>query len=118
MMTTAIAAADECGIAHSNIFVFDSQESHVPEGCQSWRKLLSHGEASWIAVEDPNNAAATYFSTSGTSGLPKAAIVSHSYLTAQGEIQAETVSESDKVSRLKPGLLTYQPLTLLRCLIL
>jgi acyl-coenzyme A synthetase/AMP-(fatty) acid ligase len=107
-MTSAIAAADECGIPHSNIFVFDSQEGHVPEGYQSWRKLLSHGEASWIAVEDPSNTTAVYFSTSGTSGLPKAAVVSHSYLTTQGEIQAETVSGSDKVSRLKPGLTTHQ----------
>ena len=108
MITIAVAAADECGIPHSSIFVFDSQESHVTEECQSWRTLLSHGEASWIAVEDPNNTTAAYFSTSGTSGLPKAAVVSHSYLTSQGEIQAKTVSGSDKVSLVRPGLLTYQ----------
>jgi len=98
MLTTAIAAADECGIPHSNVFVFNLPGDHVPEGHQSWKKLISYGEQDWIAVEDADNATAGYFSTSGTSGLPKAAIVSHSYLTSQGQIQADNASASHKVS--------------------
>ena len=39
-----------------------------------------------MSVEDPNETTAVYFSTSGTSGLPKAAEVTHSYLVHQGEI--------------------------------
>jgi len=42
--------------------------------------LLSYGEADWVSFSDEQTAKATpaaYFSTSGTSGYPKAAVISH-----------------------------------------
>lgn len=108
MLSNASAAADECGIPRSNIFVFDLPGDHVPDDFQSWEKLLSYGKKDWLAVEDVDNTTAGYFSTSGTSGLPKAAIVSHSYLTSQGQIQANSAAASQKVGITKEFILQYK----------
>jgi len=98
-LTTAITAADECGIPHSNIFVFNVSGENVPNGHQSWTELLQYGESDWNLVADTDNTAAAYVSTSGTSGLPKAAILSHSYMVSQAEILSRTLSTSRKVRR-------------------
>lgn len=45
--------------------------------------LLEHGEKDWLRIQDEALARATpaaYFTTSGTSGLPKAAVISHAAL--------------------------------------
>lgn len=101
-LTTATTAADECGISRSNIFVFNMRGEDVPEGYQSWTQLLQNGEADWISVPDPDNTTAAYVSTSGTSGLPKAAILSHSYMVSQAKILSRTLSISQKVRRSSP----------------
>jgi acyl-CoA synthetase (AMP-forming)/AMP-acid ligase II len=98
-LTTAITAADECGIPRSNIFVFNVRGENIPDGYQSWTELLQHGESDWTSVADTGNTAAAYVSTSGTSGLPKAAILSHSYMVSQAEILSLTLSTSRKVRR-------------------
>lgn len=98
-LAAATTAADECGITRSNIFVFNMRGEDVPEGYRSWTELLQHGESDWISIADPGNTAAAYVSTSGTSGLPKAAILSHSYMVSQAEILCRTLSTSRKVRR-------------------
>ncbi|OJJ50997.1 hypothetical protein ASPZODRAFT_21502 [Penicilliopsis zonata CBS 506.65] len=48
--------------------------------------LLSHGEADWVVFHDKERATATpaaLFATSGTGGLPKAAVLSHAAIIAQ-----------------------------------
>jgi acyl-CoA synthetase (AMP-forming)/AMP-acid ligase II len=70
----------------------------VPDRHQSWTQLLPNGEADWTSVSDPDNTAAAYVGTSGTSGLPKAAILSHTYMVSQAEILSRTLSVSQKVS--------------------
>jgi acyl-CoA synthetase (AMP-forming)/AMP-acid ligase II len=49
---------------------------------------LAYGESDWIRLPNEKSAKATsaaYFTTSGTSGLPKAAVLSHAALIAQHE---------------------------------
>jgi acyl-coenzyme A synthetase/AMP-(fatty) acid ligase len=78
----------------------DYQNESIPEGHQSWKRLLSCGEKDWVQVEDPDNTPAAYVSTSGTSGLPKAAIIPHSYLVSQAGFQMETAAVRYKISSL------------------
>jgi long-subunit acyl-CoA synthetase (AMP-forming) len=85
-LTTAKTAADECRIPRSKIFVFNVRGEVVPDGHRSWTELLQHGDSDWTLVADTHSTAAACISTSGTSGLPKAAILSHSYMVSQAEI--------------------------------
>lgn len=98
-LTTAITAAGECGIPRSSVFVLNLHGEDVPEGYRSWTELLKHGESDWTSVADPDNTTAAYISTSGTSGLPKAAILTHSYMVSQAETLCRTLSTSPKVRR-------------------
>ncbi|PWY67174.1 acetyl-CoA synthetase-like protein [Aspergillus heteromorphus CBS 117.55] len=57
---------------------------YLPSGdnssCMNFAHLLGYGESDWVAFQDEARAKATpaaMFSTSGTGGLPKAALLSH-----------------------------------------
>ena len=93
----SIVAAKECGIPDSNIFVLNFRNETIPTDHQSWNALLEHGEQDWVEVGDLSIPAA-YVSTSGTTGLPKAAIIPHSYLTSQGEIIEKLLPAKEDVS--------------------
>lgn len=99
-LKVASAAANEVGIPKSNIFVLNYRGENFDSEVQSWSILLSHGENDWVHLKDPN-AAAAYVSTSGTSGLSKAAIIPHSYMISQGQFQERKNSRWDEVSRSK-----------------
>ena len=86
-LDVSVVAAERCGIPPSNIFVLDFHGEEVAEKYHSWNALLECGEKDWVEIPDPDNTPAAYVSTSGTSGLPKAAVISHSYLVFQGEYQ-------------------------------
>lgn len=94
----ATEAAKQCGISLANVFVLGFHGEPVPEGYQSWTKLLSCGEEDWVRVADPDNTIAAFVSTSGTSGLPKAAIIPHSYFRSQGEFQDRISNTRHNVS--------------------
>jgi acyl-CoA synthetase (AMP-forming)/AMP-acid ligase II len=94
----AVAASEEVSIPLSNVFILNYRGEDVPNQHQSWETLLSHGEKDWVEVEDPDNTTAAYVSTSGTSGLPKAAIIPHSYLVSQAEFQERKMAPKQKVS--------------------
>jgi hypothetical protein len=51
-LNIATTAAKECGIPQSKIFVLGFHGEPVPEGHQSWTKLLLCGEKDWVQVED------------------------------------------------------------------
>ena len=81
-----MAAAKECAIPQSNIWIFDVLGNPLPSGYKSWNELLTHGENDWVRFDDEetckNTTAARLFS-SGTTGLPKAAVLSHYNFIAQ-----------------------------------
>lgn len=77
------AAAGECNIPSSNIFTFNPQDQLITEESKhlkSWTALLENGEGDWVRFDDKetseNTTAARLFS-SGTTGMPKAAGISH-----------------------------------------
>jgi acyl-CoA synthetase (AMP-forming)/AMP-acid ligase II len=58
------------------------------------QSLLAYGEADWIRLPNEKSAKdtpAAYFTTSGTSGLPKAAILSHAAMIAQHQCISQVV---------------------------
>ncbi|OCK75142.1 acetyl-CoA synthetase-like protein [Lepidopterella palustris CBS 459.81] len=87
LLGVTIAAAKICGIPRSAIFVFDVGEVDTDSGIRSWQALLRHGESDWVSVEDPAATVAVYSSTSGTSGLPKMAMLPHTYLVSQAALR-------------------------------
>ncbi|KAG9249078.1 hypothetical protein BJ878DRAFT_531434 [Calycina marina] len=84
-----MAAAKECGFPVERIFILNYNNEDIPDGCQSWRLLLEHGETDWVNVRDSDNTPAAYLPTSGTSGLPKSAIITHKYFISQAEYQLQ-----------------------------
>jgi long-subunit acyl-CoA synthetase (AMP-forming) len=86
MLGSILKAAEATGIPKSNIWVFDTDGQKIPEGFKSWKVLLEQGEKDWVRFDDEKSArgttAARLFS-SGTTGLPKAAGLSHYNLIAQ-----------------------------------
>lgn len=100
ILDTALMAADTCGISRSNVFVLDFHNEDLHSGQQSWGQLLACGEQDWEQVKDPDNTPAAYVSTSGTSGLPKAAVIPHSYFISQAEFQLKISTVPYEVSTL------------------
>ena len=102
-----LAAADDADILRSNIWVFDEIEKGIPSGLNSWTALLENPAEDWIRfddVETSKRTPAAMFFSSGTTGLPKAAILSHYNLIAQHTIVYETRPRSYQVlisSRIK-----------------
>ncbi|KAK5312292.1 hypothetical protein LTR93_011381 [Exophiala xenobiotica] len=78
---SVVEVASHEWLATGHIFFVDHEPDRVPEGCQSWRALLQCGEHDWKRPE-PSQIAA-YAMTSGTTGLPKAAMLSRRSIVAQ-----------------------------------
>lgn len=76
------------------IFVLDSSANGEPEitsqkRLRSWQALLGHGSRKWRVFKDDvtsSNTTACLFYTSGTTGLPKCAEISHRNLVAEHQI--------------------------------
>ncbi|KAI9815755.1 MAG: hypothetical protein M1827_002151 [Pycnora praestabilis] len=87
MLARAVAAAKECELPTSKIFIFNVHGQEVPEGHKSWTDLLQHGENDWVRLEDNTKTVGAETCTSGTGGQFKAAMLSHSYLVTQAELR-------------------------------
>ena len=86
MLKTVTIAAEECRIPRKNILILNVLGQPIPQGFSSWETLMNHGEAEWERFDNLETAktteAARLFS-SGTTGLPKAVMLSHHNLIAQ-----------------------------------
>lgn len=82
LLPNILTAAKDAGVAQDRILIFDNglPGQSVPKGFKSWRTLFDHGEADWERFDDletsRNRICARLFS-SGTTGLPKAAVLTH-----------------------------------------
>ena len=93
LLEATLKATDQVGIPRERVIIFNPNGEEAPEGFLQWKDLLSHGEADWVRFDDLKTAkytpAARLFS-SGTTGLPKAADLSHYNLVAQHTLVYET----------------------------
>ena len=80
-------AAEACNISPATIFIDCGHDQTVPAGKQSWRSLLLHGECDWNThpgqYSNIGHKPASLCSTSGTTGVPKAAVATHRFIVAQ-----------------------------------
>jgi acyl-CoA synthetase (AMP-forming)/AMP-acid ligase II len=83
-------SAQSLGIPDSRIVVFHPLSSQqCPAGMTSYTSLLEHGESDWVRFgnsEQSKTTTACRFTSSGTTGLPKACINTHFNLVAQHEL--------------------------------
>ena len=104
ILNNLLSAAEDNKVPRSNIWIFNTQGQSLPDGFRSWRELLTHGEADWVRFNDletcKTTTAARLFS-SGTTGLPKAAEISHRNLIAQHTLVYEAQPQPYQVGCLK-----------------
>ena len=88
-MDPLLRAARQTKIPKQNIWLFDNGVQPIPNGMRSWKKLLDIGEEDWVRFDNletvQQTTAARLFS-SGTTGLPKAVLITHYNLLAQHEL--------------------------------
>lgn len=86
MLNSIVKAANECSIPNSNILIFNVLGQAIPDGFTSWETLLNQGEEDWVRFQNLQAARTTESArlfSSGTTGLPKAAMISHYNLVAE-----------------------------------
>lgn len=99
-------AAEVSGISVSNIFLFDAPKQDSPFPCNPVQELLRHGEADWVTFTDEDEAkdtTAALLSTSGTTGLPKAAMISHYSCVVENVILEDSPRKPYRVCILHPN---------------
>ncbi|KAK6369655.1 uncharacterized protein PV06_10678 [Exophiala oligosperma] len=97
-------AARDCHIPQSRIWIFNVRGGQkVPTGFESWLHLTEYGERDWVRFNDKTMSTSTpaaFIFSSGTTGLPKAAVYSHHNLVAQHTLAIEPEKPPYMISRL------------------
>ena len=94
-------AIEECSLNVSDVFVFDPTGRDFPLYYRSWKDLMEYGESDWVRFEHDNEAkdtTAALLSTSGTTGLPKAAMISHYSCVAQNIMANDSKNKTYEAS--------------------
>ncbi|KAJ5542743.1 hypothetical protein N7535_005167 [Penicillium sp. DV-2018c] len=92
IIDSLLRAAGEVGVPAKNVWIFDNLDQPIPNGMRSWKQLLMVGEEDWVRFNDLKTASTTTAArlfSSGTTGLPKAVIITHYNLAAQHELVIE-----------------------------
>ncbi|KIW13619.1 hypothetical protein PV08_08810 [Exophiala spinifera] len=99
-------AASRCGIPNSHIFLIENNQEQNSQGCPSWKTLLAENEEhDPVPLFEPGRSLqgrlAVYALTSGTTGLPKAAMIPHQYVVAQAAaLESEFIDRDYQPSQL------------------
>lgn len=79
LLPTVKVVTKKLRIADSGVLVF-APPRDTPDGFRSWQELFQHGEDDWVRFDSEKSAKETpacLVSTSGTTGMPKMAVLSH-----------------------------------------
>lgn len=103
LLPNILKAAEANGVSKERVIIFNPNNEPAPSGFLQWSDLLSHGETDWVRFNDYESAyqtGAARLYSSGTTGLPKAAELSHLNLTAQHTLVYDTDPKPYRISRL------------------
>jgi len=92
ILSNILQAAKACNLSEKNILIFNPMNQAIPRGFRSWESLLQYGEQDWVRFDDEQESRTTTagrFFSSGTTGLPKAAVISHYNFVAQHTLAYE-----------------------------
>lgn len=79
LLPTLQTVTKKLNLPDSRVLIF-AEAHNTPDGFRSWKELFQHGETDWVQFEDDKTAKETpacLVTTSGTTGLPKMAVLSH-----------------------------------------
>ena len=111
ILDNLVTAAKDNNIPLSQLWVFNTNGRLVPSGHRSWTELTTHGEEDWVrfdSYETSSTTTAARLFSSGTTGLPKAAILTHLNFIAQHMAVVEQVTLPYEVWTPFPILVAYE----------
>lgn len=71
MLPSILAAAKECSVPESKVWILDVLGGPLPDGFKSWQDLMNHGEKDWVRFDDEKTCketTAVRLFSSGTTG--------------------------------------------------